>query len=198
MGIAMKLVLCEGKDEVSVMEGLCEASGLSGLTVEPIHGKDKLREVLTELPKRPEFARKEVESLGILLDAGQDPTAMWQKLRHDVQATLGPALTDQAVFAGERPKVAGLLVGGKDGRGMLEDLCLEAVRSQPGFPCLEDYFRCLAEKTGQEEYHSKARFRAWMASQSEFEFHVGKAAEKGFLPWANPAFDRLREFLKKL
>ncbi|MBI4325854.1 MAG: hypothetical protein HY674_11395 [Chloroflexi bacterium] len=194
----MKLVLCEGKDEVAVIKGLCEASGLSGLTVEPIQGKDRLREVLAELPKRPEFARMDVESLGILLDAGQDPAALWMKLRQDVQATLGFALTDQAVFAGERPKVAGLLVGGKDGHGMLEDTCLQAVSDHPGFPSLEDYFRCLVERTERKEYHAKARFRAWMASQSEYEFHVGKAAEKDFLPWGNPAFDRLRQFLKNL
>ncbi len=154
--------------------------------------------MLTQLPKRPEFTRKEVESLGILLDAGENPSAMWQKLRNAVQSTLAVALTEQAVFAGERPKVAGLLIGGKQGRGMLEDLCLEAVREQSGFVCLEDYFRCLAERTEQKQFHPKARFRAWMASQSEFELHVGKAAEKGFLPWSNPAFDGLREFLRRL
>jgi hypothetical protein len=59
----MRLVLCEGKDEVSVITGLCKASGLAGLTVEPFGGKDKLREVLAQLPKRPEFARKEVETV---------------------------------------------------------------------------------------------------------------------------------------
>ncbi len=194
----MKLVLCEGKDEVSVISGLCEASGIAGLTIESFDGKNRLREVLTELPKRPEFVRKEVESLGILLDADQDPAAMWQKLRNDVQAALGVTLTGQAAFAGEHPRVAGLLIHGKDGRGMLEDLCLEAVRDQSGFPCVEEYFRCLAQRTGQQTFHAKARFRAWMASQSEFELHVGKAAEKGHLPWPNPAFDGLRAFLKSL
>ncbi len=194
----MKLLLCEGKDELSVIKELCETSGLPSLSVEEFGGKDRLRQVLAELPKRPDFVRKEVESLGILLDAEDDPAAMWQKLRNDVQATFAVDLTGEAVFAWDRPRIAGLLVGAKDGRGMLEDLCLEALSDQPGFPCLVEYFRCLSEKTGVTEFHAKARFRAWMASQSEYEFHVGKAAEAGFLPWANSAFDRLREFLRRL
>ena len=58
----MKLVLCEGPDDVAVVQGLCKASGLSGLTVEQfggkdLGGKDNMRPCLCELPKRPEFAR---------------------------------------------------------------------------------------------------------------------------------------------
>src|SRR6266498_4884454 len=120
----MKLVLCEGKDEVSLIGGLCQASGLSGIAVETFEGKNKLRQVLAELPKRPEFARKEVTSLGLLLDAGEDPAANWQMLRNDVSATFGCNLVNQTEFIGENPKIGGLLIGGKDGRGMLEDLCL--------------------------------------------------------------------------
>jgi hypothetical protein len=194
----MKLVLCEGLDEVAVIGGLCAASGIAGLTIEPFNGRNQLRDVLKELTKRPEFVRREIESLGILLDADTDPSAAWQKLRHDVQAALGLDLPERGAFLGERPSVAGFLIHGPDGRGMLEDLCLEAVGDQPGFPCVEDYFRCLAERTGKPAYHAKARFRAWMASQSDFDLRVGKAAEKGLMPWANPAFDRLREFLNRL
>jgi hypothetical protein len=71
-------------DEVSVIKGLCEASGISNLSVEFFGGKDRLRRVLGELPKRSSFVRKEVESLGILLDAGHQPAATWQKLCDDV------------------------------------------------------------------------------------------------------------------
>ncbi len=38
----MKLVLCEGKDEVSVITELCQASNFPGLTIEQIGGKDRL------------------------------------------------------------------------------------------------------------------------------------------------------------
>lgn len=194
----MKLVLCEGKDDVSVIEQLCRACGIAGLHIEQCGGKDRLREVLAENRKRPEFARDEVESLGVVLDAEEDPVAMWQKLRNDVQAAFDVDLPGPGRFAGERPRIAGLLVGGTEGHGMLEDLCLAALSNRPGFVCLEDYFRCLTHHTGRPTFHAKARFRAWMASQSEFELHVGKAAEQGFLPWENPVFDSLREFLKSL
>ena len=90
------------------------------------------------------------------------------------------------------------VVSDSHGRGMIEDLCLASVSDQPGFSCLQQYFECLSEKTAAKEYHSKAKFRAWMASQVEFESHVGLAAKHGFLPWENAAFTPLREFLRRL
>jgi len=38
----------------------------------------------------------------------------------------------------------------------------------------------------------------WMASHQDYELYVGKAAEKGYWQWTNPAFDGLRDFLRAL
>lgn len=193
----MKLVLCEGNDDVSVIKGLCEASAIAGLRVERMSGRDSLRAWLSEARKRPEFVRNEVESLGILLDADDIAEASWKKLTDDVKATFEIVLMKIGEFVGSQPRIAGFLVAGSDGKGMLEDLCLESVSSYPGFPCLKAYEQCLVE-AGIKRLHSKGRFRAWMATQSDYELHVGKAAEAGYLPFDSPAFDRLREFLKSM
>jgi hypothetical protein len=34
-----------------------------------------------------------------------------------------------------------------------------------------------------------------MASQTEFDFRVGLAADRGYIPWQSEAFTKLREFL---
>ena len=194
----MKLVLCEGKEDMRVVLGLCAASNIVGLTVEECGGRNKLEGVLREMPKRPEFTRGEVESLAVMIDAETSNDASWQKIQNAVHLGFGYHPPTHGEFAGESLKIAGFVISGKEGVGMLEDLCLEAVSHLPGYSCLEEYFRCLAGKTEVKEYHAKARFRAWMASQKDFELGVSLAAGKGYVPWESPAFDPLRVFLRSL
>ena len=81
---------------------------------------------------------------------------------------------------------------------MMEDLCMQSVSDRPEFPCVDEYFRCVSERSGRQSFSSKAKVRAWMASHPDYESYVGKAAEKGYWPWDNPAFDPLKRFLRAL
>jgi hypothetical protein len=194
----MKLVLCEGKDDVAVVEGLCLHSKIIGLSLEQYGGRDRLQQVVRSLPIRPEFTRGELESLAILIDAEKDREASFQKVRNIIKKTFDLDAEKPGVFAGSKPRVAGFVVCDDSGRGMLEDVYLKSVSGRPEHTCMEEYFKCLTEKTGQKDFHPKAKFKAWMASQIEFDFRVGLAAGGGYLPWENKAFDGLREFLKSV
>ena len=79
---------------------------------------------------------------------------------------------------------------------MIEDLCLLSVSNRPEFPCVDEYFQCIAQRSGRQGFSSKARVRVWMASHVDYEYYVGKAAEKGYWPWESPVFDSLKEFLR--
>jgi len=70
--------------------------------------------------------------------------------------------------------------------------------SRPEFPRVDEYFRCVADKSDRKIFSSKAKFRVWMASHSDYELYVGEAATEGCIPWASPAFDLLKEFLRQL
>ena len=60
-------------------------------------------------------------------------------------------------------------------------------------------FQSVCEALRQNDLEaSKAKVRVWMASHVDWEYHVGKAAEEGYWPWANPAFDALKNFLRAL
>lgn len=195
----MKIVLCEGQDDVAVIQGICQFSGITGVVAEHCRGRDNLEGYLREMPKRPEFTRGEVESLAVIIDAEESATNSWQKIANAVRLSFQISLTEPGAFAGSAPKIGGYVICGQgDDKGMIEDLCLQAVSDQPGYSCLQEYFKCLADKTGKSGYLAKARFRAWMASQADFDLRVGMAAQKGHLPWDNKAFDTLRELLQKL
>ena len=194
----MKLVLCEGKDDVAVVEGLCLHSKITGLSLEQYGGRDRLQQVVCTLPIRPEFTRGELQSLAILIDAEKDRDSSFQKVRDIIKKTFDVVVENPGSFAGSKPRVAGFVVCDDSGRGMLEDVCLKSVSGRADHKCMEEYFKCLSEKTGKKDFHPKAKFKAWMASQIEFDFRVGLAAGGGYLPWDNKAFDGLREFLKSL
>ena len=68
---------------------------------------------------------------------------------------------------------------GVNGQGMIENLCLKSVSDQPGFPCVDSYFACIAQKSTRSAFSAKAKVRVWMASHVDFEYHVGKAAVEG-------------------
>jgi hypothetical protein len=190
----MKLVVCEGEDDQAVIEGLARHAGLKDIRVEGCRGVDNFGQFLRGLPQRPEFTRREVSVLGIVLDADRDRAACWQRIQDRVREAFHVDLAAEGVFAGDRPRI-GALITAVGNQGTLEDVVLEAVRNQPGFRCLEEYFRCLAAETGRPSYPAKARFRAWMASQADYDLRVGKAASGGYLPWTSAAFDSLRQFL---
>ncbi len=81
---------------------------------------------------------------------------------------------------------------------MGEDLCLNSVSNHPQFACVDDYFRCIAQKCNRNNFSSKAKVRVWMASHVDYDLRVGGAAEEGYWPWGSPVFDSMKQFLQKL
>jgi hypothetical protein len=197
MGDAMKkIVFCEGKDDMAVVRGLVEHLNLN-IAVEPYDGKDKLPILLQGLPKRPEFAQQKVAAIAILRDADADAGATFTSVKKALaQNGFESPVADQT-FSASALRV-GVFIVGVNGQGMIEDLCLNSVSDQPEFSCVGDYFKCISAKSARSNFSSKAKVRVWMASQVDYEYHVGKAAEDGYWPWQSPAFDSLKIFLKAL
>ncbi len=196
MGNALKFVFCEGKDDVAVVRGLASHLQLD-LQVEEHGGKNQLPLLLVSLQKRPDFAQQKVSALAILRDANGDAKASFVSVRDALQRSgFQPPDADAAVS--ESALRIGIFIVGINGRGMIEDVCLNSVSGEPEFSCVDNYFDCIAKKSPRSQFSSKARVRVWMASHVDFEYHVGKAAEEGYWPWESPAFDSLKNFLKAL
>lgn len=194
----MKLVICEGKDDEAVIKGLCQSAGIAGLQIERCEGRGGLAKVVEYVTIRPEFARREVESVAIVIDAENNEEASWAMLKDAVFKGFGLSLERHEEFIGDAPKVAGFVVSDGTGKGMIENLCLASVQDQPEYACLEQYFACLAERTEKKEYHPKSWFRAWMACYTGHDLPVREAVKEGFFDWNKPAFDGLREFLRRV
>lgn len=192
----MKFAFCEGKDDKLVIQSLVKHLGLA-IQVEHTTGKDNLSNFLDEVSKRPEFAQQKVEAIGIFRDANGDSAAAFTSVRDALHRNNFVPPTVDGAFGNGTPR-AGICIVGVNGKGMIEDVCLESVRDQPEFPCVDEYFTCIANKSSRSKFSSKAKVRVWMASQVDYELHVGKAAEGGYWPWEKPAFDAISNFLKAL
>ena len=177
----------------AVVRGLAR-HGNAAIQVEEYGGRDKLSLFLQSLQKRPEFAQQKVGCMAILRDANGDSAAAFASVRDALQRNGIPHPNADATFSDSALRV-GIFIVGVNGRGMIEDICLNSVSDRPEFSCVDDYFNCIAQKSLRSQFSSKAKVRVWMASQADFEYHVGKAAEEGYWPWESRAFNRLRIFL---
>jgi hypothetical protein len=192
----MKIVFCEGKDDVAVVRGLATDLKLD-IEVEPYDGKDKLSIFLRSLWKRPEFAQQRVEAMAILRDADDDSNAAFMSVRDALRQNNFEAPALDKTFSESKLKV-GVFIVGVNAKGMIEDICLNSVSDQPEFSCVDAYFGCVAQKSARSTFSSKAKVRVWMASHVDYDLRVGRAAELGYWPWESRAFDSLKNFLRAL
>jgi hypothetical protein len=204
MGDAMseslkRFVFCEGLDDVAVVKGLADSLGMTDLRIEPYKGKDNLGNFLEALSKRPEFAQNEVSGMAVIRDADDNESTAFASVRNYLLTNgFEPCPEQNGSFAGTAMRIGIFIVGPPNKEGTIEDLCMASVRDQPEFSCVAEYFHCITKKSGRSKFSSKARVRVWMASQVNYELYVGEAAREGYWPWANSAFDSLRDFLRAL
>ena len=84
---------------------------------------------------------------------------------------------------------------------MLEDVCLESVKSDPAMECVDRYFECISQADIQgprKVWMSKARVHAFLASRERPNLRLGEAAESGLWAFDTDAFGPLKELLNIL
>lgn len=66
--------------------------------------------------------------------------------------------------------------------------------------CVADFMRCLQDVAVAPPVDAaKARIHAFLSSRPDPDLRLGEAAQReGYLPWNNPAFDQLADFLRNL
>lgn len=193
-----KFVFCEGGDDEAVIRALAESLALQ-LSVEPFKGKDNLGDFLASVQKRPQFAQKRVASVAVIRDADRNGAAAFASVR-DAFARAGfhPPDTNREIRDG-LPR-CGILVIPTDGPGMLEDICLRSVEDRPEFPCVSQFFECVAARSTRGPFTSKHKMHVWMGCHSFADFRkaTGAAVKAGLFPLDHACFGSIRAFLKML
>jgi hypothetical protein len=82
---------------------------------------------------------------------------------------------------------------------MLEDLCLRAVAQDPAMLCVKQYFKCLQQQgLSLPDNMSKAKVQVFLASRPKAGLRLGEAAQAGYWPWNENAFEQVRDFLQRI
>ena len=74
---------------------------------------------------------------------------------------------------------------------MLEDVCLESIKSDPVMECIDQFIECVkaSERSGlSQRLRPKRGFHAYLASQDRPDLRLGEAAESGIWNFDSDAF----------
>lgn len=198
-----KLLIVEGKDEESLFSAaLNRHLAITSVQVLPIGGKTNLHANLRALMNDPGFGT--VQTLAIVRDADVAPpgspvgaaAAAFNTVSGVLTSLRLPVPRGHGGYAVGPPKVGVFIMPDGVSEGMLETLCVTAAQGQPGFACLDVFFRCLQGDGVVPLNMHKARAHAWLSSRPEPDMRVGEAALKDYWVFGDPAFDALWDFVR--
>jgi hypothetical protein len=200
MGIEIassNLLIVEGEEERLFFEALKNYMQLEGIQIIPIGGKDKIHANLKALVKSPRFSN--VFSINIVRDANTNPKGAFQSVCAALRGAGLPVPQKALQAVGENPRVCIMILPQEDTPGMLEDICLRAIENDPAYFCAHKYFDCLKDQgMPLPKNSSKALIQVFLASRKEPGKRLGEAAQAGYFPWDNKAFDGIKEFFKMI
>jgi hypothetical protein len=192
-----KLLIGEGKEEVDFFTAFLTHLNITNVQVEQYGGKQGLPSYLRTLVVRPGYLN--VVSLGITRDADNSAQSAFQSVCSSLNRASLPVPSRPGEIVGDSPQVSIMILPDGQNSGMLEDLCLTAIETDPVLQCVDEYFDCVYRTSGRKPNNmAKARVHTWLASQLEPDKRLGEAAKAGYLPWDSPGFDSFKQFLQAL
>lgn len=196
-----RVLAVEGKDEEYFFRAFIRHLSLTDIQVVPMKGKSSYRSKVEGVTKLPGFADK-ATGLGLVRDADNDRNAAFQSVC-DALGALGlpvPASPLELERCNGCQVIVLIIAPGGRESGILEDVCLEAVESEPAMACVEQYFGCLQEELTLPSGSnlSKAKVQAYLASKPEPDRRTGIGAEKGYWRFESEAFEDVETFLGRL
>ncbi|MDE2829923.1 MAG: hypothetical protein OXN20_07380 [Gemmatimonadota bacterium] len=195
-----KLLIVEGNDEIRVFKSLSKYLNIQDLEVRHYGGNSKLRQFLKTFSSLSEFGL--FRSLAVVADANSNRAGREQQIRDALSnASLPVPSRPLEVVSNGDLKVAYLVVPHNVEGTMIEDVCLDSVKTDPAIECVDLYFECVSQADipgPREVWMSKARVHAFLASRDRPDLRLGEAVEKGIWEFDTDAFLPLKELLRIL
>ena len=192
-----KQLLVEGRDEELFFQGFLRNLRIVDVQAQGYGGKPNFGNFLEDLVDSVDFDK--VESIGIVRDADDSAASALQSVQDRLSSVGLPVPQTYLVPSENSPTTSVFIMPDNSGNGALEKLCLTVLANDPAITCVEDFLKCVNENvTAQPQPQDKARIHAFLSSRKDPELRLGEAAQRGYIPWDNPAFDRLSQFLRSL
>lgn len=193
-----RLLLCEGKTTLLVLGPFCRKREIQGFQPLDFGSKDNFGNFLKDVAILPGFAAQ-VHTIAVVRDAEHDAMAAFASVRQALIDAHLPAPHAPGEIAEDGRRVGVFIMPDNETPGMIETLCMRSVASDPAFPCIEEFFECVARQTGAPPSNMhKARAQAFLATRHDIDYHVGRAADAGVWNFEHESFGSLENFLRRL
>jgi len=191
------ILIVEGKNDELFFKALCEKIGIKNIQIIPLSGKGNLESKLKAIKNTSGFPT--AKSIGIIMDADDDPTKTFQKIQNALwQIGLPPPQNPFQFNSKEKIKVGIAIIPDENEGGELEDLCIKIIENDPVFCCVEKYIECLKQKDSGPKKPSKSKIYAYLSSKEIPEIRLGEAAQRGYLDLDHQALYKIKNFIKSL
>ena len=202
-------LLVEGKNDRHVIWALCVRYNLPeifSVEVPETDGTEGINALLESLPLK--LQEKNLEILGIVVDADQDVTGRWQSLASKLirsgyqNIPNNPPQQGWVCSAPELPKIGVWIMPNNKLPGMLEDFIAYLVPDNDNlFPKAQSTLQEI-EQAGINKYTSihqpKALIHTWLAWQEKPGMPMGQAITAGVLRYDSQLAHTFVEWLKNL
>lgn len=198
-----KLILTEGADAYFFCIWAYQAFNTTGIQVLDFGGIKDLKKYLESLTLLSGF--NNVETVVIVRDAETDSTAAVNSIMTALRNVKLPAPAKPCLFAGNAPKIAYVIFPGfvedEDGNkslsnGTLEDLCLELVKEDEIFECINQYIQCLESKRQDVRRLHKTKLHTYLAGKNDFVgLKIGEAARVGAWDWNHAKLEPFKQVI---
>jgi hypothetical protein len=186
-----RLLLAEGNTPMHFLEALLRSIAISDrVEVRNFGGIGDLTKNLRALQASAGF--EIVRSIGIVRDAENDAATAHQSVESILRELKLSGESEGAI------KTSIFILPDNSRQGMIEDLCLDSVRADPVYECVERFMECAATAgapmpTGLRRAKSYAQ--AFLATRNEPQMFPGIAAYRNYWPMDSIAFGDLSKFL---
>lgn len=194
------LLLVEGKDEVSFFEAVIEKLNLSEAKIQiiPVAGKGNFPNHLEALLNTPGFS--DVNTIAIIRDADRCAEDAFKSILGLLKKHKLPLPDFANTFSDLRtPRIGVFIMPDNNSGGMLEDLCLRTVATNPIMECVNAFIECAsASSTETPKNKAKAMAQAFLSVMPETVQSVGLGAKKGYWDFDHDCMANIIDFIQQL
>jgi hypothetical protein len=190
----------EGNDEKNFFEVLLRTMNIPNVQIIDVGGKDNFK---NKFPVyiQSEGALAKIKNIGFVRDAEQlEAKSAFDSICSVLQKYALPCPTDlRKIIKDNDKKVNIFIMPNNNNCGMLEDLCIAAIKDTDVFTCVECFVKCYENKIERGKYNlAKAKILAYLSTRTPIVNALGLAAKQSVFDFTKPCFDDIKKFLKEL
>jgi hypothetical protein len=191
-----KAVAVEGDDDSCFFGALLQHLGFRDCQIIQMNGRYPLSDKIYSVTQISGFPN--LTSFGVAIDADRSYSGAFQSICTSLRHSKLPIPTAPLTRANGNPNVVAMILPKANTKGILEDLLLDSIKTDPSMPCVKAYFECLRQNGIAPRNVSKARIHAYLASRKKPDLSCGEASKAKVWQFNNAVFDEAKRFLSML